>query len=520
MKQWGGFNHLPPLERLAELIWIGSEGAILFILSMGRLMDSLFAGADGVSSVDPSLDTWGVMELGLPLSSVLLPTKRDHRLGRSADVAQIQVDGIRLSTKGRKEKLVGMGQSDRLDSSKGKGKNILLAKAGDDLLLAGRQDRLKGDAGNDVLDARKGRGKNRLDGGKDHDTLFAKKLDTLLGKAGDDLLDGRDGKAKNVFKGGSGDDQIFAGRRQDTLMGGPGADQLWLATETLPRKPHTVKGFKSGQDVIGFQNVPQVTLFSDLTLEQAGTDTVVQVQGKSVAILKGITASTLTANDFVLEEAMPTTITVDVGLMNDTGASATDGITIDPTIMGTVTDEEGIAGLRAGFGNTPQADFVDISDRLDGNGKFVLNTAQLRTLNGGSLADGAYTLTVVADDGAGNTATEDLSFEVYTSAPEIVEISQRSSQRSSSFLEVTYTQPMGDGAFDVDHYGDLEIGGRSVGIESVERVSDRQVRLNLAESIGEGEYQLSTFSGITDVAGNAFPPGTLVFTITIIIVNG
>lgn len=116
------------------------------------------------------------------------------------------------------------------------------------------------------------------------------------------------------------------------------------------------------------------------------------------------------------EDTAPPIITAH--LANDTGSSATDGITSDPSIRGTVTDTGTVASFRAGFNDTPDAQFVDILSALQPDGSFVLNRARLEQVNGGPLADGPHTLHLQAGDDAGNTATVfDVAFTLDTTAP-------------------------------------------------------------------------------------------------------
>jgi hypothetical protein len=104
-------------------------------------------------------------------------------------------------------------------------------------------------------------------------------------------------------------------------------------------------------------------------------------------------------------------------LANDSGASPNDRVSNDATIAGTVSDASPIASLRAGFGSDP-AGFTSILDVLQGDGRFTLDAARLATIHGGALADGGYTLRLLASDLAGNTsAMGELAFTLDTTAP-------------------------------------------------------------------------------------------------------
>ncbi|MGB8170534.1 MAG: Ig-like domain-containing protein, partial [Chthoniobacteraceae bacterium] len=100
-------------------------------------------------------------------------------------------------------------------------------------------------------------------------------------------------------------------------------------------------------------------------------------------------------------------------LMNDTGVSATDSITSDPTIAGTATDNIGVTQLEAAFGSDP---FVSVTTSLVA-GAFSLDRAKLEMVKGSTLADGTYTLHLRASDAAGNQRTTDVTFTLDTTAP-------------------------------------------------------------------------------------------------------
>ncbi len=108
---------------------------------------------------------------------------------------------------------------------------------------------------------------------------------------------------------------------------------------------------------------------------------------------------------------------VSAGLLNDTGISGTDGITNDPTIVGTVSDNVGVTQLLATFtANPADGDFVAITTSLSGTG-FTLNRAKLEMVKGSALADGTYTLHLRALDAAGNKRNATVTFTLDTSAP-------------------------------------------------------------------------------------------------------
>ncbi|MCG2592459.1 Ig-like domain-containing protein, partial [Ramlibacter sp. XY19] len=112
----------------------------------------------------------------------------------------------------------------------------------------------------------------------------------------------------------------------------------------------------------------------------------------------------------------------EVALQNDTGVSATDGITSDPAFAGVLTDASGLVRFEAALDGTGAPVFSDVSSALQGDGSFVLTAAQLALLAGGTLADGTHTLHLRATDGAGNTGAGDFAFTLDRVAPAIASL--------------------------------------------------------------------------------------------------
>ncbi|MBX3670121.1 MAG: choice-of-anchor D domain-containing protein [Rhodocyclaceae bacterium] len=104
-------------------------------------------------------------------------------------------------------------------------------------------------------------------------------------------------------------------------------------------------------------------------------------------------------------------------LSNDTGTSASDAITMDPSFTGSTSDDTGVSLLQAGLDGTPPASFFDIFAKLDVAGHFVLTPGDLDQFAGGTLTDGAHVLHLVAGDAAGNQTSIDISFTLDRSAP-------------------------------------------------------------------------------------------------------
>jgi len=101
-------------------------------------------------------------------------------------------------------------------------------------------------------------------------------------------------------------------------------------------------------------------------------------------------------------------------LADDTGASATDGVTSDPSIQGSVTSGNTLTSFVASIdGKSP----TSILGQVTSNGNFLLNQALVNQIAGGTLADGSHTLELTATDSKGNTSTVTVSFTLLTSTP-------------------------------------------------------------------------------------------------------
>lgn len=299
---------------------------------------------------------------------------------------------VRLSTRGSRQRLIGGAGNDVLDASRGRGRNFLKGKGGNDRLLAGLSDRLFGDAGNDTLDARRGRGGNTL-------------------------------------SGGAGNDILWAGAGGNQLIGGQGVDQFWIADRTLPTSINTIRDFQLGIDVIGVNAIPGVTYFSDLTLAQQGADTLISVQGRAIALLSGITVSSLTAQNFVGLQTqnpppppLPTLSTSNISVSErDTGittaavevrlsaASATPVTVNYQTIAGTATPDDAdyapVSGtLTFAPGETTKAIAISIVNDTRDEFDETLNVVLSNPTNA-TLANGQAIVTILDNDTTNLTAS-------------------------------------------------------------------------------------------------------------------
>jgi len=153
--------------------------------------------------------------------------------------------------------------------------NVLSGAGGNDTLNGGGgNDELRGGTGNDTLNG--GQGDDVLNGGSDDDRL--------AGGAGNDRL-----------VGGLGDDRLFGGAGNDTLGGGAGRDIFAFTAADGPDSSDTVIDFVDGTDRI---------LLRDLAvadIADAANGAVITFSNGSSVLLRDVDASSLTADDFILQ---------------------------------------------------------------------------------------------------------------------------------------------------------------------------------------------------------------------------
>jgi Calcineurin-like phosphoesterase/Purple acid Phosphatase, N-terminal domain/RTX calcium-binding nonapeptide repeat (4 copies) len=155
-----------------------------------------------------------------------------------------------------------------------KGHNRIFMGSGNDLSIVTDNDRSFGSMGDDIFEANDAKN-YRLSGGEGNDTFY-------LGASGRAL-------------GGEGNDKFFAGSGGSNLLsGGAGADQFWIANAEIPTAANTILDFQIGTDVIGIQGAKSLGISAtSLKLTQVGADTSIDFGGKSLALLTGIQASSL-----------------------------------------------------------------------------------------------------------------------------------------------------------------------------------------------------------------------------------
>ncbi len=130
----------------------------------------------------------------------------------------------------------------------------------------------------DLIDASiSSKGGNRIYAGSGDDTLILGKKDRLIG--------------------GEGDDKFFTvSGGENTIAGGAGADQFWIAVAEIPDAANIISDFTSGEDVLGIAGLG--ISFEDLTITQQQGNALIAASGSDLAVLKGIEADSLSADNF------------------------------------------------------------------------------------------------------------------------------------------------------------------------------------------------------------------------------
>ncbi len=178
-------------------------------------------------------------------------------------------------------------------------------------------------------------------------------------------------------------------------------------------------------------------------------------------------------------------------LVNDTGSSSTDTLTRDATIRGTVTDSNGVASLRTALDGRSDFRNVAFDPR---SGTYTLTLPQLRAIAGGTLKDGPHRLTIEARDAQGNVAVARVDFVLDTTRPIAALEGLGFFETTTSSVQVVYSEPVTEAAFELASYQlTITVGpdtGQVVPLESLERLGDRSLRIDLADPLSQ--FQLST----------------------------
>lgn len=178
--------------------------------------------------------------------------------------------------------------------------------AGNDLITGSdSNDIISGSQGNDTLNG--GAGDDLLRGGKGDDSLLGGVANDILnGGQGNDILDA--GVGNDFLRGGQGNDQLIGGDGNDVLIGDGGADTLTGGAGADAFIVGLDKGGKviGGPDVITDFNASQgdrVGITSPLTnvsFGVSGSDTLIQVSGVTVGIVKNVTSDIVQKSAFAV----------------------------------------------------------------------------------------------------------------------------------------------------------------------------------------------------------------------------
>jgi serralysin len=276
-------------------------------------------------------ETSGILDVsnlfGNKPGEVFLFDVQAHSLKGGSIISATNVDGNGDGTKTDAENLVEGGQLSFLIAPNAKivqsGELLVTGgTSGDNKLVAGDTPGIDGirniifaGAGKDEIDTAAAGAKatgNRVDAGSGSDVIFIADADRTFGGTGDDELNATDAKdyrasggaGNDTFflgtngraLGGDGNDKFFAGSSGgNSLSGGAGVDQFWIANGEVPTAANTILDFQIGTDVIGISGIGATA--ATLVLTQVGADTAIGFGGQSLAVLKGIQASSLTPSN-------------------------------------------------------------------------------------------------------------------------------------------------------------------------------------------------------------------------------
>ena len=251
-----------------------------------------------------------------PVTGTIQGTNGDDQLAATTTantVYGLQGNDTILGT-ANKDNLYGGAGNDTIRG--GQGNDFIEGNQGKDTLYGGRgSDVIKGGDGADTIYG--GRGADFLSGGKGADTIYGgrgndfisggKGNDRLFGGAGNDYLcgcDGNDilrgGKGNDTLDGEKGNDLLIGGAGDDVITGGAGSDRFRIQ---VGRGTDTITDFTLGED---FLELARGLKLSDLLITQGVGATVIGLQpgtlfpsDKPLALLTGVTASSLTPNSFI-----------------------------------------------------------------------------------------------------------------------------------------------------------------------------------------------------------------------------
>ncbi|MEM9804842.1 MAG: putative Ig domain-containing protein [Cyanobacteria bacterium P01_D01_bin.56] len=227
-----------------------------------------------------------------------------------------------------------------------------------------------------------------------------------------------------------------------------------------------------------------IAILGDFLREEDERFNLILKNPKGATLLGGAASISIVDNDVL------GAISVSALLVNDTGISADDGVTSDPTIAGTVSD---FAATKQLFANFIDGQPTDITDLMQPDGSFLLSQEKLQSINGGTLSDGEYQLQLQAidlDDQASDVFT--LPFLLDTTAPDGPNLTLASEYGANN--ETFHGKVTVDGQTEADVLVELQENESAV-------FSDGDGQLSFTNlTLEEGANQFAAIA--TDSAGN------------------
>ncbi|MGF1676745.1 MAG: Ig-like domain-containing protein, partial [Rivularia sp. (in: cyanobacteria)] len=191
---------------------------------------------------------------------------------------------------------------------------------------------------------------------------------------------------------------------------------------------------------------------------------------------------------------------IDVSLNNDTApnnTTNTDRITSDPTINGTIRDNNNIVSFQAGFNDN----LVNVTSSLQPDGSFSFNKTQLETILGNTLEDGIQTLQLQATDASGNQS-EIFSFtftlDTTVNPPQNLDLpADKDSGVDSSDNITNDNSPIITGSAEANSTVQLSQNGEVVGETIATEGGNWEIAAN---NLADGNFEYRAIA--TDIAGN------------------
>lgn len=297
----------------------------------------------------------------------------------------------------------------------GEGDDDVSGGAGDDRVFLNEGDDVSGPESGDMA------GDDLIRGGDGSDSITDNLgANTIFGDLGADTIDTTDAddeSTADLVHGGFGNDAIFADDG-DTVTGGGGDDTFTVVVETGSEDPVTITDFEKGDRLIVevLQTKDEAPDDASIVLAENETDTEIQLEGQTIAIIQGVADLEALNIQFVtriVEDEDGIEIAANAASQTLTGTENADIISTgggDDTVNTAGGDDviDATGGgdnvINAGLGD----DFVIAGDGDD----LIKGSLGADNLNGGGGSDvidggfGADTLT--ANDAAGTNASDTL----------------------------------------------------------------------------------------------------------------